>query len=193
MSTRMMRLFHKVIVLQIIKAPPIIWRDHPWTRFILLDSSAWPVPLSPKNKPHICNIMKKVVSFYYKFLRTNHARSAYYHFGTTLHFSFYCKYGICFWWWRDRPSWCVQKGRNSSRDGLFKLWEGPFIICNTIALWNNYVIRVDMHIKRVDCLYNSINRCMIRLWWSRAMFIEVKVLNRSRLPLTFRVVHCTGL
>ena len=26
------------------------------------------------------------------------------------------------------------KGRNASRDGLVKLWEGDFIICNTITL-----------------------------------------------------------
>ena len=26
------------------------------------------------------------------------------------------------------------KGRNASRDGLIKLWEGAFIICNTIIL-----------------------------------------------------------
>ena len=36
-------------------------------------------------------------------------------------------------------------------------------ICNTIALGNNHVIHVDMHIKRVDCLYNSKNRSMV---WS---------------------------
>ena len=24
--------------------PPIVWRDHPMTRFVLLDSSAGPVP-----------------------------------------------------------------------------------------------------------------------------------------------------
>ena len=75
------------------------------------------------------------------------------------------------------------KGRNASRDGLVKLWGGGglFIICNTITLWNNHFTRMNMHIKRVDCLYNSINQCMIRLWWSRAMFIEVRVSNRSRL------------
>ena len=50
-------------------------------RFVLLDSSAGPVPSSPKPKPHICNNMKNV-SFYHKFLRTHHARGACYHFGT---------------------------------------------------------------------------------------------------------------
>ena len=51
MFTRMTWLFHKEIVLQIIKShPPIIERDHPWTRFVLLDSSARPVPSSPKTK-----------------------------------------------------------------------------------------------------------------------------------------------
>ena len=51
----------------------------------------------------------------------------------------------------------ISKRRNASRDGPVKLWEGAFIICNTIALCNNHVIRVNMHIKRVDYLYNSIN------------------------------------
>ena len=83
------------------------------------------------------------------------------------------------------------KGRNASRDGLVKLWKEAFIICNTITLWNNHVIRVNTHIKRVDYLYNSINQCMIRLWWSRTMFIEIWILNRSRLLLTLQVVHFT--
>ena len=56
-----------------------------------------------------------------------------------------------------------QKGRNASENGLVKFWEGFFIICNTITLFNNHVIRVNMNIKRKDYLYNSINRCMIRL------------------------------
>ena len=55
----------------------------------------------------------------------------------------------------------ISKRRNASRDGPVKLWEGAFIICNTIALCNNHVIRVNMHIKRVDYLYNSINQCTI--------------------------------
>ena len=54
----------------------MIWRDHPWTSFVLLDSSP---------KPHICNNMKNVVSSNYKFLRTHHARGACYHFGTKSH------------------------------------------------------------------------------------------------------------
>ena len=83
MLTRKTRLFHKVIVLQIIKSlPPIIWRDHPWTSFVLLDSSAGPVPSSPKAKTPYCNNMKNVASFYYKFLRTHHARGVSYHFDT---------------------------------------------------------------------------------------------------------------
>ena len=54
------------------------------------------------------------------------------------------------------------KGRNASRDGPVKLWEGSFfIICNTITLWNNHLIRVNMHIKRVDYLYDSINRSLV--------------------------------
>ena len=54
------------------------------------------------------------------------------------------------------------KGRNASRDSLVKLWEGTFIICYTITLSNNRVIRVNIHIKRVDYLYGSINQFMIR-------------------------------
>ena len=55
--------------------PPIILRDHPWTRFVFLDSSAGPVPSSPKTP--ICNNMKNVVSFYYEFRRTHHTEGAF--------------------------------------------------------------------------------------------------------------------
>ena len=44
------------------------------------------------------------------------------------------------------------KERNASRDGFVKLWEGAFIICNTITWRNNHIICVNMRIKRVDCL-----------------------------------------
>ena len=45
------------------------------------------------------------------------------------------------------------KRRNESRDGLVILWEGAFMICNTISLKNNHIICVNMHVKCVDCLY----------------------------------------
>ena len=128
MFTRMTWLFYKVIVLQIIKTSP-----HKLTRPSLhafcpfgLISRACPIITK---KPHICNNMKNVVSFYHKFLCTHHARGACYHFGT----------GI--------PS--VSKLQRSTRrvnsirhlfkalttwDGLVKLWEGAFIVCNTITL-----------------------------------------------------------
>ena len=46
------------------------------------------------------------------------------------------------------------KGRNASRDDHVKLWEGDFIICKLPYHC------VNMRIKRVDCLYNSINRSL---------------------------------
>ena len=143
MFTRMTWLFHNVIVLQIIKTSlPIIWRDHPWTRFVLLDSSAGPVPSSPKPNPIFAIIRR------------------------------------C-----DGTGPADESKRTKRVQGWSRQIMGRevFIICNTITLWNNHIICVNMHIKRVDCLYNSIHRYMIRLWWSRAMFMEVRVLNRSRL------------
>ena len=40
--------------------PPIISRDHPWTRIVLLDSSAGPVPSSPKNQNPTFTIIGKL-------------------------------------------------------------------------------------------------------------------------------------
>ena len=78
----MTSLFHKVIVLQIINASlPKFDETIPgrvssfWTHQQGLSRH------HQKPKPHICNNMKNVVSFYYKFLRTHHARGACYHFG----------------------------------------------------------------------------------------------------------------
>ena len=127
MFTQMTWLFYKVIALQITKVPPNFDETIP-----ARVSSFWTHQQGlphPHQKNHICNNMKNVVSFYYKFLRTHHARGACYHFGT----------GI--------PS--VSKKRRSTRrvnsirdlfkaltswDGLVKLWEGAFIVCNTITL-----------------------------------------------------------
>ena len=84
MFTRVTWLFHKVIVLQIIQTP-----THKLTRPSLdafrpfgLISRACSV--ITKNQTHIWNNMKNVESFHYKFLRTNHARGACYHFGTMI-------------------------------------------------------------------------------------------------------------
>ena len=70
-------------------------------------------------------------------------------------------WGSGFWWWWNRPCWWVQK--DETRPGMVSSNYGreTFTICNAITLWNNHVIRVNMHMKRVDCLYNSINRCKI--------------------------------
>ena len=154
--------------MQIIKKhPSIIWRDHPWTRFVLLDSSAGPVQSSPKTKK-ICNRM-------------------------ILNFS-YCKYGVLDF--GDDWTGPADESKSTKRvQGWSRQLMGGcfFIICNTITLWNNYLIRVNMHAKLVDYLYNSINRCMVQLWWSRAVFIEVRALNRSRLLQTLWVVYCMFL
>ena len=85
MLIQMMWSFHKVIVLQIIKAP-----SHNLTRSSLnVFRLFWTHQQSlfchhQKTKSHIYNNMKIVVSFYYKFLRTHHARVACYHFGTSI-------------------------------------------------------------------------------------------------------------
>ena len=121
-------LFYKVIVLQIIKAP-----SHNLTRpskdaFRLFGLISRACPIITK-KIHIFNNMKNVVSFYYKFLRTHQARGACYHFGT----------GIPSVSKMQRSTRRVNSIRDlfkdfTSWDGLVKLWEGPFIVCNTITL-----------------------------------------------------------
>ena len=89
-----------------------------------------------KPKPHICNNMKNVASFYYKFLRTHHARGACYHFGTGIPSvskmqcttqRVYSNRNL----FKTLTSMNIAllmspKGRNASRDGLVKLWEGGF-------------------------------------------------------------------
>ena len=42
--------------------------------------------------------------------------------------------GFCFLVMAGQALLMSAKGRNASRDGLVKLWEGAFIICNTITL-----------------------------------------------------------
>ena len=42
--------------------------------------------------------------------------------------------GFCFLVMMGHALWTSPKGSNASRDGLVKLWEGSFIICNTITL-----------------------------------------------------------
>ena len=82
-----------------------------------------------------------------------------------LHFSYYCKYEVLVFGDDGQALLMSPKGRNASRDGLVKLWEGGFYYLQYYYYFvKNRVIRVNMHIKRVDCLYNSINRYMIRLW-----------------------------
>ena len=51
-----------------------------------------------------------------------------------LHFSYYCKYGVLVFGDDGQALLMSPKGQNASRDGLVKLWEGFFVICNTITL-----------------------------------------------------------
>ena len=83
MFTQMTWLFHKVMVLQIIKASLLSFDETIPGRI----SSFWTHQQGlfrhhQKPKLHICNNMKNVVPLYYKFLRTHHARGACYHFDT---------------------------------------------------------------------------------------------------------------
>ena len=78
-------LFHRVIVLQTIKAS-LPYFDKTISGNV---SSFWAhqqglLRHHQKPKPRICNNMKNVVLFYYKFLRTHYARGACYHFGTRI-------------------------------------------------------------------------------------------------------------
>ena len=129
--------------------PPIIWRNHPWTHFVLLYSSAGPVPSLPKAKtPYQSDSM-------------HHARDVCEGICNRKLLRFHIIANMGFWLlvMTGQALLMSTKGRNASKDVLVKLWEGVFVICNSITLWNNHVIiRVNMHIKRVDCLYNSINR-----------------------------------
>ena len=128
MFTRTTWLFHEVIVLQIIKAP-----SHSLTRPSLhairsfgLISRACPIPTK---KAHICNNMKNVESFYYKFLRTHHARGACYYFGARI--SSVSKMQLST---RKINSIRDLFKALTSWDGLATLWEGACIVCNTITL-----------------------------------------------------------
>ena len=47
-----------------------------------------------------------------------------------LHLSYYCKYGVLVM--TGQALLMSPKGRNASRNGLVKLWEGAFNICNII-------------------------------------------------------------
>ena len=51
-----------------------------------------------------------------------------------LHFSYYCKYKILFLVVTGQALLVSPKEQNASRDGVVKLWEGTFIICNTTTL-----------------------------------------------------------
>ena len=51
-----------------------------------------------------------------------------------LHFSYYGKYRVLVLVMTGQALLMSPKGRNASRDGLVKLWEGAFIICNTLTL-----------------------------------------------------------
>ena len=78
---------------------------------------------------------------------------------------------------------CIELSRQSTRF-ICMFTRMMWLFHNVIVLQifaNNHIIRVNMHIKRVDCLYNSIHRYMIRLWCSRAKLMEVRVLNKSQL------------
>ena len=53
---------------------------------------------------------------------------------TILNFSYYHKYGVLVLVMTAQAVMMSPKERNTSRDGLVKLCEGLFIICNTITL-----------------------------------------------------------
>ena len=124
------------------KPPPLIFREHPWTRLPFWTHQQGLSRHHQKPKPHICNNMKNVASFYYKFLRTHHARGACYHFGTGI--SSVSKMQCTtrrvkskrdlFQALTGNTQLMSPTGRNVSRDGLVKLWEGTLIICNIITL-----------------------------------------------------------
>ena len=144
--------------------------------------------------------MNNVVSSYYKFFRTHHARGVCYHFGTGIQ--------------SVSKMQCTTQRVHSKRDLIKTLTYTNIarnhhnrIIYRFVQGWSRQImggrlllfailllceITANMHIKHVDCLYNSINRYMIRLWWSRAMFVEVRVLNRSRLLQTLWVEAYTA-
>ena len=46
--------------------------------------------------------------------------------GRMIHFSYYCKYGILVLVMTGQALLMSPKGRNASRDGFVKIWEGGF-------------------------------------------------------------------
>ena len=49
----------------------------------------------------------------------------------TVHFSYYCNYGVLLLVMTGQAPVMSPKGQNASRDDLVKLWGEVFIICNT--------------------------------------------------------------
>ena len=75
-----------------------------------------------------------------------------------LNFSYYCKYGVLVF--GDDGTGPANESKRTKRVlGWSRLIMGGgfFIICNIITLSDNHFIRVNMHIKCVDYLYNSID------------------------------------
>ena len=76
-----------------------------------------------------------------------------------IHFSYYCKYGILFFG-DDGTAPADESKRTKRVQGWSRqiMGGGAFYYLQYNYFGNNHVIRVNMHTKRVDCLYNSINR-----------------------------------
>ena len=79
-----------------------------------------------------------------------------------LNFSYYCKCGALVFG-DDERGFADESKRTKLVQGWSRQIMGDFF-CNTMTLRNNLFICVNMHIKRIDYLYNSINQCMVRLW-----------------------------
>ena len=80
--------------------------------------------------------------------------------GMILHFSYYCKYGVLAF--GDDGTGPADESKGTKRvQGWSRQIMGGRLLLFAILLFceiSNHVIRVNMHIKRVDCLCNSINQ-----------------------------------
>ena len=81
-----------------------------------------------------------------------------------LYFLYYCKYRVLAF--GDDGTGPADEFKRTKRVQGWsrRIMRGRLLIFAILLLCEITASLVNMHIMRVDCLYNSINRSMIRLW-----------------------------
>ena len=84
-----------------------------------------------------------------------------------LHCLYYCKYGVLFF--GDDETGPADESKRTKR---VQGWFRQIIGRGFYYLRNNHIIRVNMHINRVDYFYNSINQCCFLTALSLRFFVS---------------------